>query len=421
MKSWYTDAAAGAVVVAALAGASPVSGSAQHEHEPEQGTLGIPSTRMGSGTAWLPDAAPLPGYHASAGRWTVMVHGNVFLQYDRQFGTRADDQFGSVNWLMVVAARPAAGGTLRFRAMASGEPWTLTARGYPQLLQVAEPYADRQHPHDVVSEAAVAYEHTVSTRVAGSLYAAPVGEPALGPVTYLHRPSAAYDPAVPLGHHSQDVTHTTFGVVTVGVFTRSLRVEASSFNGAHPDEDRTDFDPVRLDSYATRVSWNPGREWSAAAWFGHFAAAGGSHVHDAFDRFGASVLRTRGTWSTTLIYGADLPAGAGHPLNTLLLETTLEMNEANAVSGRAEYVRRSAADLALIGSVSRELDIGAVSVGYERRIWRRAPLAAGLGARGTLNLVPEELRPFYGSRTPAGLLAYLQLRPNGSAPMGMSR
>ena len=355
-----------------------------------------------------------------------MVHGNVFLQYDRQFGTRADDQFGSVNWLMAVAERPAAGGTLRFRGMASGEPWTLTARGYPQLLQVAEPYGggiltDRQHPHDVVSEAAVMYEHAVGTRVAGSLYAAPVGEPALGPVTYLHRPSAAYDPAVPLGHHTQDVTHTTFGVVTVGVFTRPLRVEASSFNGAHADEDRTNFDPVRLDSYATRVSWNPGREWSAAAWFGHFAAAGGSHVHDAFDRFGASVLRTRGTWSTALIFGADLPAGAGHPLNTLLLETTLEMNEANAVYGRAEYVRRTAADLALIGSVSRELDIGAVSVGYERRVWRRAPLAAGLGARGTLNLVPEELRPFYGSRTPAGLLAYVQVRPSGSgggSPIG---
>lgn len=417
LKSWYTDAAAVAVVITVLASASPVSGYAQHEHEREQGTLGIPSTRMGSGTAWLPDAAPLPGYHASAGRWTVMVHGNVFLQYDRQFGTRADDQLGSVNWLMAVAGRPAVGGTLRFRAMVSAEPWTVTARGYPQLLQVAEPYrggivTDRQHPHDVVSEAAVMYEHTVGTRVAGSLYAALVGEPALGPVTYLHRPSAAFDPVTPLGHHSQDVTHTSFGVVTVGVFTRSLRVEASSFNGAHPDEDRTNFDPVRLDSYATRVSWNPGAEWSAAAWFGHLAASGGAHVHDALDRFGASVVRTHGSWSTALVYGADLAAGAGHPLNTLLLETTFELNEVNAVYGRAEYVRRTAADLALIGSVSRELDIGAVSVGYERRVWRRAPVAAGLGARGTLNLVPEELRPFYGSRTPAGLVAYLQLRPN---------
>ena len=124
------------------------------------------------------------------------------------------------------------------------------------------------------------------------------------------------------------------------------------------------------------------------------------------------MLHTRGGWSTAFVYGADLPTGSGHPLNTLLLESTLELDDANAVYGRAEYVRRTAADLALVGSVSRELDIGAVSVGYERGLGRRSGVAIGLGARGTLNLVPEELRLFYGSRTPVGLLAYVQLRPS---------
>ncbi len=91
--------------------------------------MGVPLARTGSGTAWLPDAARVPGYHGSLGRWTLMVHGSVFLQYDRQLGTRADDQLGSVNWVMVMAARPAAGGMLRLRTMVSAEPWTLTARG----------------------------------------------------------------------------------------------------------------------------------------------------------------------------------------------------------------------------------------------------------------------------------------------------
>ena len=348
-----------------------------------------------------------------------MLHGSVFLQYDRQLGTRADDQLGSVNWVMVMAGRPAAGGMVRFRAMVSAEPWTVTARGYPQLLQVATPYrggilTDRQHPHDLVSEVSLAYEHSVGSKVAGSLYAAPVGEPALGPVAYLHRPSAAYDPVAPLGHHTQDFTHTSFGVVTVGAFTRALRVEASAFNGAHPDDVRTDFDAVRLDSYAARVSCNPAPQWSVAAWFGHVAATGGSHAHGALDRFGASVLHTRGAWSTALVYGADLPSGAGHPLNTLLLESTIELDDADAVYGRAEYVRRTAADLALVGSVSREVDIGAVSLGVERGLWRKPRVAIGLGARGTLNLVPEELRLFYGSRTPVGLMAYLQVRPSSN-------
>jgi len=371
---------------------------------------------MASGTAWLPDAARMPAYHASLGRWTLMVHGSVFLQHDRQLGTRADDQLGSVNWVMVMAGRPAAGGAVQVRAMVSAEPWTVTGRGYPQLLQVAEPYrggivTDRQHPHELISELAVAYEHAIGSKVAGSLYAAPVGEPALGPVSYLHRPSAPYDPAAPLGHHTQDFTHTSFGVVTVGAFTRALRLEASAFNGAHPDDVRTNFDPVRLDSYSARVSCNPASQWSVAAWFGHVAATGGAHAHNALDRFGASVLHTRGAWSTAFVYGADRPTSAGHPLNTLLLESTLELDEANAAYGRAEYVRRTAADLALVGSVSREVDIGAVSLGYERGLWRKLHVAVGLGARGTLNLVPEELRLFYGSRTPVGLMAYVQVRP----------
>ena len=378
---------------------------------------------MGSGTAWLPDAARMPGSHWSLGRWTLMTHGSVFLQYDRQLGTRAEDQLGSVNWLMVMAARSGAGGSVRFRAMASAEPWTLTARGYPQLLQVAEPYrggivTDRQHPHELISELSVAYEHIIGSKVAGSLYAAPVGEPALGPVSYVHRPSAAYDPTAPLGHHTQDFTHTSFGVVTIGAFTRAARVEASAFNGAHPDDVRTDFDAVRLDSYSARVSCNPAPQWSVAAWFGHVAETGGAHAHGALDRFGASLLHTRGTWSTAFIYGADLPTDAGHPLNTLLLETTLELDEVNAVYGRAEYVRRTAADLALVGSVSRELDIGAVSLGYERALWRNPRVAIGLGARGTLNLVPEELRLFYGSRTPVGLMAYVQVWPGSNRRKG---
>src|SRR5438445_38235 len=227
-------------------------------------------------------------------------------------GTLADDQLGSVNWVMLMAARPAAGGILRLRTMVSAEPWTLTARGYPQLLQVAETYrggllTDRQHPHELISELSVGFEHPVGSRVGASLYTAPVGEPALGPVAYLHRPSAVYDPAAPLGHHTQDFTHTTFGVVTLGFFTRQVRVEASAFNGAHPDDVRTNFDPVRLDSYSARLTCNPASQWSVAAWFGHVAATGGAHVHGALDRFGASVLHSRGTWSTAFVYGADLP------------------------------------------------------------------------------------------------------------------
>ena len=64
----------------------------------------------------------------------------------------------------------------------------------------------------------------------------------------MHRQSASEDPEAPLGHHLQDSTHTSFGVVTTGfIFNLSkldlsklgfLKVEGSAFNGHEPNEER---------------------------------------------------------------------------------------------------------------------------------------------------------------------------------------
>lgn len=375
---------------------------------------------MASGTAWLPAAAPMRALHARLGGWELMVHGAAFVQYVREFGTRDAHQLGSVNWLMAVATHSLAGGVVGLRAMGSAEPFTLTGRGYPELLQVAVLYrgvtvSDRQHPHDLLAEAAVTYNRPIGGGVALSLYAAAIGEPALGPVAYSHRPSAAYDPTAPLGHHLQDLTHISNGVVTVGASTRRVKIEGSAFNGAHGDDVWTDVDPIALNSYTGRISVNPSAHWSIATWVGHLAAVGGAHSHGALDRFGASVLHSRpvgrGEWSSAFVYGADLRDGASHPLNSLLVESTLELDRANAVFARAEYVRRTAEDLALTGSIPEEVDIGAVAAGYARRVATRARMEAVIGLRGTMRFVPAELELFYGSRTPVGVLAYLELRP----------
>ncbi len=45
-------------------------------------------------------------------------------------------------------------------------------------------------------------------------------------------------------------------------------------------------------------------------------------------------------------------------------------------------------------------------------------LATGLGVRGTLHLLPEELRVFYGSRTPVGLVVHVHVRPGRELPTG---
>ena len=106
----------------------------QHPMQMNEGPLGIPETRMGSGTSWLPDASPMHAAHVTLGVWTLMLHGEGFFQYDWQGGSRGSDQLGIVNWAMGAASRTLGGGQLQFRGMMSAEPWTIGSRGYPLLV-----------------------------------------------------------------------------------------------------------------------------------------------------------------------------------------------------------------------------------------------------------------------------------------------
>lgn len=398
--------------------------------------LGIPMTRMGSGTSWLPDASGMRAWHFTAGRWMLMVHGDAFLQYDSQDGPRGDDQIGSINWAMLMAMRPLAGGTLHLHGMASAEPLTIENGGYPLLLQSGEsfqgaPLHDRQHPHDLFMELSALYERAVSPRVGVMVYAAPVGEPAIGPVAYMHRPSALNDPFAPLAHHWTDATHITYGVVTAGVFTRSVKLEATLFNGREPDADRYDFDFHPLDSYGFRLSANPSPRWALSASYGYLVQPEEFHPDEDQRRLSASVLHTSrlgqtGEWASALIYGANkhVPRdglASGGWEHSLIGESNLQLDRANTVFGRIEYVRKSAEDLVLPGDPERAFDLGTLSLGYIREVAAISGATLGFGARGAVNLVPDALKEVYGSRTPVGFAFFVRVRPallEGAHAMG---
>jgi hypothetical protein len=311
--------------------------------------------------------------------------------------------------------------------MLSAEPWTIGSRGYPLLVQSGESYQgaalhDRQHPHDLFMELAALYERPLARNLGLSLYLAPVGEPAVGPVAFPHRPSAADDPLAPISHHWQDGTHITFGVLTAGVFTRSAKLEASWFNGREPDENRTNFDYAgrRLDSYSARLTVNPGPRWSLSTWYAYLKSPEGLHPDESLHRTGAAVLTTQavgsaGTWSSALIYGANDQIGPGRLASSVVLESTLDLDGTNSFFGRAEYVQKGAEEL-VIASVPQttEYDVGALALGYLRTVGTVAGLAAGVGVRGSVNFVPSSLEAAYGSRTPAGVVIYLRLRPAGT-------
>jgi hypothetical protein len=398
------------------------------EHEMRPGVLGVPMTRMGSGTSWLPDAAPMHAVHYQAGAWSLMVHGLVFGLYDKQFTRRGDDQVNSLNWGMLMATRPVGPGSLQLRGMFSAEPLTVGAKGYPLLLQSGESYQgqplhDRQHPHDLFMELAALYERPVARNLAVSVYLAPVGEPAIGPVAFPHQPSAASDPLAPLAHHWQDATHISFGVLTAGVFTRSAKLEGSWFNGREPDEDRYNFDYSgrSLDSYSGRVTVNPNANWSLSASYAFLKSPEELQPTQSQRRITASVLYSKpvghyGDWSSALIYGSNKHSG-GDWEGSLTAESNLDLDEHNSVFGRVNYARKSAEDLAVVDSVAAtEFDLGSLELGYIRELGILGKLTIGAGASGTLGFIPGSLEPAYGTRTPAGLAVYLRVRP---VPMRM--
>ena len=388
--------------------------------------FGIPMTRMGSGTAWLPDASAMRAWHFTAGSWMLMVHGDAFLQYDHQGGPRGDDQVGSINWGMLMAMRRLAGGTLHLHGMMSAEPFTIGASGYPLLLQSGEtfegePLHDRQHPHDLFMELSALYERSVSRSVGVMMYAAPVGEPGIGPVAYMHRPSALNDPFAPLAHHWTDATHITYGVITAGVFTREVKLEATLFNGREPDEDRYDFDFGALDSYGARLSVNPTSHWALMASYGYLKEPEALHPEENQHRLGASVLHTvrlgrQVEWASAVVYGANqhvAPAGESGPWeHSVMAESNLQLDVTNTVFGRVEYVRKSGEELALPDPLrEEEFDIGTLSLGYVREFARYRGATFGVGARGAINLIAESLSDVYGSRTPVGVAVFLRVRP----------
>ncbi len=385
------------------------------------GSRDIPATRDGSGTSWLPDETPMYAFHAQARGWMLMGHGNAYLQHLRESGDRGSQQTGSINWLMGMAQRPAGRGRVTVRGMVSIEPWSIGGCGYPDLLatgEVCEGEAihDRQHPHDLFMELSAQYDRPLGKGVRLQVYGGPVGEPALGPVAFMHRISGLPNAVAPITHHWFDSTHITYGVVTGGLYGRRWKAEASAFNGREPDEQRTDFDFGAMDSWSGRVWFLPSPRWALQFSTGRLNEAepghdGGPPVD--LDRLTASATYHRTMpenviWATTLGWGRNAEGG-GEATTALLLETSLTVRDRHAWYGRFEWAAKSGHDLAVAGH--GVFDVAKLQGGYTHYLTAWKGLTPGVGGAVSAGLVPRRLAPEYGGRFTPGFALYLTLRP----------
>jgi hypothetical protein len=377
-----------------------------------------------AGTDVQPASTPAEMLETQKHKWMLMLHGEAFLNALQQSGPRGADKLFSTNWIMAMAQRPAGSGTFTFRTMLSLEPATISQRRYPELFQQGEtafgrPIVDGQHPHDFLMEIAAMYDYKVAERTMLSFYAAPVGDPALGPLAYPHRASASEDPIAPLGHHLQDSTHIANDVLTFGVTHRIFRVEASGFHGREPDEYRWNLDTGKIDSWSTRVTVNPETNWSFQYSIGQLHSPEELMPTEDVRRMTTSLMYNRplhrGNWASLILWGRNQSLQDGNVGNSYLLESTLQFLDRNNLWTRIENVDRT--NELLLGEQALPPDfteryfarVQAYTAGYDRELAQAAHLTAAVGGQATWYGVPTALRSTYGSH-PMGVVLFLRLR-----------
>jgi hypothetical protein len=364
--------------------------------------------------------------HSAPAAWTFMHDGVVFVTVSHQTGPRGGDEVVSTNWLMGTATRQAGPGRLTLTGMASLERATTGPRGYRELFQVGETYhfiplVDRQHPHDLLMQASAAWRLPLTETTGLTFVGAPIGEATLGPVPFMHRPSAAENSVAPLGHHTIDSTHIAMGVIAVAVDRGPWLFESSVFQSGEPDENRWDLmDVGPLDSWAARVSYKPSSEWEFQASHGYLKNPERlefAHIHRTTGS--ASWFKTGGNGFTAATFAVGRNDKEFHgTYHAALVEATRRQGNLSFY-GRLETVQVETQLLQTNGVFHTHTQVPSdpVTAGTFGGVvdvpqWRR--FEAGFGAELTSYIVPDPLRATPGSH-PVSFRVFLRIRPPASS------
>ena len=311
--------------------------------------------------------------------------------------------------MMGTASRNTSHGRFTFDAMFSLEPATVGAEGYRDIFQAGEVFhgaaiVDRQHPHDFFTQLAIAWHTPIGASSGLTIAVAPVGEPALGPVAFMHRASAIDNPTAPLSHHVFDSTHVSFGVATVAIDHGMWTVEGSLFNGREPDEHRWDFDFGKLDSVSGRVWFTPGPAWA-------FQFSSGRLIHpEQLEPGNATRTTLSASWTrasaaalTAITLGYGRHAADHGTRHAVFSEATVRAGP-NTAYGRLEAVQLETSPPAERGPV------WAFTAGGVRDMLKASRFEGGVGADVTFYAAPGALRPTYGAH-PMSFHVFFRLRP----------
>lgn len=384
---------------------------------------------IGNSPAWAQSADPQAHQHhqmtGTPTGWHFMQDGVVLGLFNDQGGPRGGNEFKVPNWWMGMLSRQSGRHEFGLNMMFSLDPATVGEEGYREIFQVGEafegkPLIDRQHPHDLFMQLAASWRLTFSEHTALTVSGGPAGEPTLGPTAFMHRPSASNLVLAPLGHHTFDSTHISFGVLAASVDAGRWTFEGSVFNGREPDEHRWDIDFGAMDSVAGRVWFRPAAGWEAQVSTGY--------LRDPEELTPGNAVRTTASLAWMKADAGDFRAFAiGYGVNAahdelrhgVFGEYSVEKGP-NGVTGRVEFQQVETAVL-LTGEIPDDHHdaeppalVTAISLAGTRRFLTVRGFEAALGGQVVFHVTPEVLQETHGD-APVSWQLFLRLRlPTGS-------
>lgn len=343
----------------------------------------------------------------SDGAWRFTQDGVLVLEFNDQGSERGGEEFVAPNWWMGMASKETGRGLVTLNSMFSLDAATVGRDGYRELFQSGEaldgqPLIDRQHPHDLFMQLSASWRIPLNASTGLTLAGGPSGEPALGPIAFMHRASAGDNPTAPLSHHKLDSTHVSFGVVSAALDRGKWTVEGSVFNGREPDDNRWDFDFGKLDSFSGRVWFRPAAGWELQVSSGRLV--------EPEELEPGNIVRTTASLSWTRVMGENvtgLTAAYGRNDAEHGLEQALLVEAARQAGVRAFYTRFEMSKIES-GVVT------AITGGVVWNLLRAFGVEGGLGADATLHWTPESARAEYGGH-PKSFHVFFRIRPRTSS------
>ena len=352
---------------------------------------------------------PMPGMPMQM----FMLHGNAFAVATTESGPRGAREISAPNMFMAdLGTSVGASHYLNLDWMGTLEKWTYPSMGYPELLQIGEthsdgkPFLDAQHPHDspimgLTLSDTISFGHQKDHL---KIFIAPRGEATDGPIAFMHRATGMINPDAPLGHHiGQDVGHVSSTVLGASLKLGDTHFEISTFHGAEPDPTSVDLPIGTPDSLAFRIIEDFSSEWRGMISFASVNQPESDEPDIHFeDRYSTSIYFTKPLSQSWTFYNMDVFGLVTHydHANTLASvgEEFLFKGESPRIWGRIEWVQRTPSELEILG-VSGLNDpkwVTAITLGYTHKLATISGAELGLGASGTLDLIPTEYQGAYG-------------------------